>query len=193
MCPGLAAAGAAKTMFGLQVASAGFGLISGYINANRQVKHAERVATATSRQVREDLVRQYSLLARREVEEQQATSRRILDLTREASEARGMSTASAAAAGVEGTMTDTILRDLAFQEQVRVEAAFGDRETSQVNLQSQREAIEASGRNRITSSIGPPVKTPNIFNTLFQIGGAYLNYRMNAPIQGGGLPNPSNT
>ena len=193
MCPGIAAATAAKYAFAISATSAGLSLVTGYVNANQQVKNAEAVADATSKQTRDDLVRQYSLMARREVEEQQATSRRIQDVTRQASEARGMATAAAAGAGVEGTMTDTILRDLSFQEQIRVEAAFGDKETGRLNLQSQREAIEASGRNRIMGSIGGPVKTPNIFNTLFQIGGAYLQMQMLQPIQGGGLSNPGGT
>lgn len=193
MCPGIAAATAAKYAFAISATSAGLSLVTGYVNANQQVKNAEAVADATSKQTRDDLVRQYSLMAQREVEEQQATSRRIQDVTRQASEARGMATAAAAGAGVEGTMTDTILRDLSFQEQIRVEAAFGDKETGRLNLQSQREAIEASGRNRIMGSIGGPVKTPNIFNTLFQIGGAYLQMQMLQPIQGGGLSNPGGT
>lgn len=170
-------------VFALSAIQSGVNYITQSKQASEAAKYQERVSQATSDAVVRDTVAQFSQLGRRSVEETQRAAGTIRQIVRDAQKARGDNLAGAAASGVDGSSVLTSLRDFEAQELARIDVVQQDLLSTQENIKNTRSSIRAQGEQRIAASIGSPQQTPSPFNALFQIAGAYAQYRQDsAPI-----------
>lgn len=148
-------------------------------NSKRAVKALEERTERTAEAALGNLVASLTTSARRREQINRQFSQVVQRLAREGAEARGVITAGAGGAGIEGASLAALERDFAAQTLGRIEIARENQRYAQADVTDQLAGIAAQGTQAIQNTMGQEVARPDIIAALFQIGtetfNAYLN------------------
>ena len=114
-------------------------------------------------------------LQKRGEQQKISTSQALLQLTREAGEARGAVRASSTS--VEGNTIETLLDDYTRQELIRENVLNTDLLNTQGEISNRILEVQSQTRTRIAQGFGQPAQMPSLLGAAVQIGtSAFTNY-----------------
>lgn len=152
--------------------------IQGNSQANAQNRFNKKQYELNRQEALRDMVLQIQSVGQRVNEERTAAGQALLQLRRDADQALGEATVSAAAGGVEGSSIQSLLDDYTRQELIRSEVLRYNLSIRENQAALGIKEIQAQTSNRIVQGIPQPVQGPSFLNSVIQIGAqAALNYQ----------------
>lgn len=167
--------GLGQAALGLQGLGGLFSIATGISEQRKQAKYAERYFEEVAQASFKDAKFKFAQLGRQEQQRVQQGAQILQNVLRQAAQARGQLTASAAAGGVAGASVQALEADLARQKLSQVIAQTQDIRGAREQLSAERQQVAAQATSRIRSAMAQyqPQK-PDVFGQLFQLGASMI-------------------
>lgn len=165
----------------LTVGSTAFTYTQQERQAEAEAAYASKRAKETGRAITEDAVQQFSQIGVRREQEADAAAQAILQISRDALEAKGTGRAQSGAGGVSGNSVEALINDFTRQQIARVEITKGNLRNTNAQLDEQSKSISSRANDLLFQNQPAPVSRPSLFGALFQVGTGLLgNYNANS-------------
>lgn len=160
---------------GAQALGGLFSIATGISEQRKQAKYAERYFEEVAQASFKDAKFKFAQLGRQEQQRVQQGAQILQNVLRQAAQARGQLTASAAAGGVAGASVQALEADLARQKLSQVIAQTQDIRGAREQLSAERQQVAAQATSRIRSAMAQyQPQQPDVFGQLFQLGASTL-------------------